>query len=202
MLPKETFNLVIDKGTFDSILCSTEEMGGEGDGIQTASEAVNQAATDAMESAKLHPDKRLAPPYHAYGKHVRNIWKTLKQGGCYLVLSTSKPSSRISKIKTVGHGMKASMEMWSRVTHVKLEKLGTRILNVLEKEDKYHYAYIFIKSANKGVKLITAPVQQVMLPDLLEEEVIESSDDSSDGDLVDSDDEPSSEEESVVSDVS
>jgi hypothetical protein len=78
-LPNDTFDLIVDKGTFDSVLCSTRETGGDGDGTTTTSEAVDQAAGEAMERAKAHPDPRQAPPFHSFGRHVRNVWRTLKQ---------------------------------------------------------------------------------------------------------------------------
>jgi len=206
MLPNETFDLVIDKGTFDSVASSTAEMGGDGDGMTTTAEAIDAAAAAAIERAKQHPDPREAPPYHAFGKHVRNIWRVLKQGGVYLLLSTAKPAARVQKIKRVGHGLKATMEMWQSATHVRLEKMGTRVLNVLHKEDKHHWAYVFVKTARRDVlriKAAPAPQAAVALVDLglVEPEREESSDDSSEGDLVDSEDE-SSEEESVVSEAS
>ena len=214
MLPNDTFDLIVDKGTFDSVLCSTMETGGDGDGTTTTSEAVSQAAGEAIERAKAHPDPRQAPPFHSFGKHVRNIWRTLKQGGVYLVVTTGAPSTRISKIKNVGHGLKSKMDMWQRVSHVKLERLGARVLNTSMEEDKHHWAYIFVKTARRDVLKVggsmttaaaaaAAPATEIVSPLLLpEEEEEESSDDSSEGDLVDSeDDSEEEEEEEIVSDA-
>ena len=187
-------------------------MGGDGDGIKTISEAVDEAATAAVELSKTQPDPRLAPPYHAFGKHVRSIWRMLKQGGVYLLLSTAPPDSRVHKIKTVGHGLKSSMEMWQKSVHLKLNKLGSRVLNTLKPEDTYHWAYIFVKSARRDVLKVGgsggsggsgamgAPSAVAVPMDLgLPED--ESSDDSSEGDLIDSNDESDGEEEEIVSDV-
>ena len=214
MLPNDTFDLIVDKGTFDSVLCSTMETGGDGDGTTTTSEAVSQAAGEAIERAKAHPDPRQAPPFHSFGKHVRNIWRTLKQGGVYLVVTTGAPSTRISKIKKVGHGLKSKMDMWQRVSHVKLERLGARVLNTSMEEDKHHWAYIFVKTARRDVLKVggsttttaaaaAAPAAMEIVSPLLlpEEEEEESSDDSSEGDLVDSEEDSEGEEEEIVSDV-
>ena len=131
----------------------------------------------------------------------------------YVVVTTGAPSTRIAKIKRVGHGLKSSVEMWQRVSHVQLERLGTRVLNSTTEEDKHHWAYIFVKSARRDVLKVgvsaaagQAEVVDVMSPLLIpEEEVVadedESSDDSSEGDLVDSEDESEEEEEEILSDV-
>jgi hypothetical protein len=209
MFPNDTFDLIIDKGTFDSIICSTSEMGGEGDGSKTTLEAVNEAATAALNEAKEHPDARQAPPYHSFGKHIRSIWRMLKQGGVYFLVSTGPPDSRVQKIKRVGHGLKSKMEMWQKSMHIKLNKRGSNSLNSLSSDDKYHWAYVFVKSARRDVlKVGSAPPNVVIAPSVdlgplepeVEVEVEESSDDSSEGDLIDSDDE-SGEESEVVSDV-
>jgi hypothetical protein len=192
-------------GAFDSIICSTTEMGGEGDGSKTTSEAVDEAATNAINMAQLHPDAREAPPYHSFGKHIRSIWRMLKQGGVYFLISTAPPESRTQKIKRVGHGLKTSMEMWQKAVHVRIDKMGSKLLNTLSPDEKYHWCYIFVKTARRDVLkigsapvVVIAPVASVELG--LDPKEESSSDDSSDGDLIDSNDE-SEEEEEIVSDV-
>ena len=196
VFPDETFDLVLDKGTFDAVLTSTAEL--------------RQPASDDIPAAHsgMKVDTREAPHPYRYGKHVRNMWRILKQGGVYCVISTGRPETRLQKIKSVGHGLKASFAMWQSSAHFRLEKLGARQRNPYFAEEKYHWCYVFVKTARRDVKRVEMLREPVLTPRSAEEELEEdkdedeedgsSSDDSSEGDLFDDEE---SEEESQVSDV-
>ena len=200
VFPDESFDLVLDKGAFDAVLTSTAEL--------------RQPAAGDVPAAHsgMKVDTREAPHPYRYGKHVRNMWRMLKQGGVYCVISTGRPETRLQKIQSVGHGLKASFAMWQSSAHVRLEKLGGRQRNPYFAAEKYHWCYVFVKTARRDVKRVEMLSEPVLTPrgrgDEGEEGEVEqeeeeeggasSSDDSSEGDLFDDEE---SEEESQVSDV-
>ena len=97
------------------------------------------------------------------------------------------------------------VSVWQSSAHIRLEKLGGRERNPFFAGEKYHWCYIFVKTARKDVKRVQLPLEPVLTPrgdtgenedDDEEGEEDESSDDSSEGDLFDDEE---SEEESQVS---
>ena len=196
VFPDESFDLIIDKGTFDSVLTSTAEL------------RQPEAGDVPAEHNGMKVDTREAPHPYKYGKHVRNMWRLLKQGGVYFVVSTGRPETRLSKIKSVGHGLKAIFPMWQFSAYIRLEKLGGRFRNPFHADEKHHWCYLFVKTSRKDVKRVSIPItidssEPVLTPRGDEndepesgDEEDESSDDSSDGDLLDD------EESEDVSDVS
>ncbi len=231
IVPDDTFDLVVDKATLDSIMCSVEEIdplleealreGSAADAARKAemegraghtplvkyAPAYEQALADkALERERMlrsgveptlpneHTGEKI--PFLKYGKHIRNMWRSLKPGGVYMVVSTERPERRVQKIKRVGHGLKARYPMWTDMWWTKLEKLGGHEARVVDNEDRYHYLYVFVKAARRDVKkvqIVAQPDPGPVVEEVPEEEEEESSDDSSEADLMD--DEESSEEE-------